>query len=132
MHRGIRIAVWVAVFGIVVLFFVLDPSENIIFPQCPFHMLTGYYCPGCGSQRAVHSLLHLDFAGVADNNVLFLPAVLVVFYHYTRPLTGRLTGKNMPDIFYSPGFPWIVLGILIVFWILRNIPFYPFLFLAPG
>ena len=50
--------------GLAVLFFFLDPAKHTIFPRCVFNSLTGYYCPGCGSQRAIHSMLHLDFAGV--------------------------------------------------------------------
>lgn len=131
MEKWIRIAAWIAFTGILILFYMLDPAENVIFPRCPFHVVTGYYCPGCGSQRAVHSLLHLDLAGVAGNNFLFLPAVLVVVYHYLRPLVVRLTGKKLPDIFYMKSFPWIVLGVIIIFWILRNLSFDPFIFLAP-
>src|SRR5690606_32381537 len=31
--------------------------------QCPVHGVTGGFCPGCGSTRAVHELLHGDVAG---------------------------------------------------------------------
>ncbi len=31
-------------------------------PRCLFKLITGYECPGCGSQRAFHSLLHGDIA----------------------------------------------------------------------
>ena len=33
------------------------------YPTCPFLAITGWYCPGCGSLRAVHDLLHGDLAG---------------------------------------------------------------------
>lgn len=39
-------------------------------------MLTGYLCPGCGSQRAIHALLHCDVAAAFCVNpylVLMLP-----------------------------------------------------------
>lgn len=32
---------------------------NFVFQfPCIFHMLTGYYCPGCGGTRALKALLH--------------------------------------------------------------------------
>ena len=117
--------------GLAVLFFVLNPNEHEIFPRCVFHSVTGYYCPGCGSQRAIHSLLHLNFAGVAGNNFLFLPAVLLLIYHYSFSfLNKKFTGK-LPNIFYIKSTPWIILGVIILFWVLRNLPVYPFDILAP-
>lgn len=41
--------------GVVLLVF--DPAATWWFPSCPFHALTGWLCPLCGSLRAVHALL---------------------------------------------------------------------------
>lgn len=38
--------------------FFLDPTEFRFFPRCPFKLLTGWDCPGCGFQRAAHAVLH--------------------------------------------------------------------------
>ena len=43
--------------GVVMLRF-FDPATSGMFPPCPVHYLTGWYCPGCGSLRAIHQLLH--------------------------------------------------------------------------
>ena len=118
--------------SVAVLFFVLDPEKNTLFPKCMFHSLTGVYCPGCGSQRALHSLLHLDFAGVINYNFLFLPAALVILYHYTHPLFNRIFKWNLPNVFYKKRTPWIILSVVILFWIARNLPWQPFCELAPG
>src|SRR5258708_25879013 len=37
---------------------VFDPASTWWLPSCPFHALTGWLCPLCGSLRAVHALLH--------------------------------------------------------------------------
>jgi hypothetical protein len=122
----------IALTGLAVLFFVLDPAEHSLFPRCIFYSLSGYYCPGCGSQRAIHSLLHLNIPGVVQNNVLFLPAVLTIAYHFLHSVLNRLFNWRLPNIFYLKNTPWIILGIILLFWLLRNLPVYPFSVLAPG
>lgn len=117
---------------VAVLFFILDPEEQPVFPRCIFHSFSGYYCPGCGSQRAIHNLLHLNFSGVVHNNILFLPAGLVIVYHYLHPLLNRLFNWRLPNIFYMKNTPWIIFGIILLFWVLRNLPVYPLSELAPG
>lgn len=122
----------IALTGLAVLFFVLDPAEHSLFPRCIFYSLSGYYCPGCGSQRAIHSLLHLNIAGVVQNNFLFLPAVLAIVYHYLHPILNRWFNWRLPNIFYLKNTPWIIFGIILLFWVLRNLLVYPFSVLAPG
>lgn len=120
------------IIGVAVLFYFLNPNEHEIFPDCVFNSLTGYYCPGCGSQRALHNLLHLDFAGVVGNNVLFLLGGLFILYHYLHPVLNRIFKWKLPNLFYKKNTPWVVLAVVIVFWILRNLPWYPFSVLAPN
>ncbi len=115
-----------------VLFFVLDPEEHILFPRCVFYSLSGWYCPGCGSQRAIHSLLHLNISGVVRNNILFLPALIAILYHYLHPLFNRWFNWRLPNIFYLKQTPVVIFILILLFWVLRNLPFYPFSALAPG
>ena len=39
-------------------------------PPCPWHAMTGWPCPGCGSTRAMVLLLHLDLPGALAMNPL--------------------------------------------------------------
>jgi len=99
------------------------------FPQCPFFLLTGWYCPGCGSQRALSALVHGDFFEAIGYNVLmmlFLPVLL-----YSTFIDVRYTGSRKLQLWYNPIFVKIVLIIVICFWLFRNIPVYPFSLLAP-
>ena len=66
-----------------ILYFAYNPATSAFFPRCPFLMATGLKCPGCGSQRALHSLLHLDFMQAFHYNaflVLSLPLLLLLLF----------------------------------------------------
>ncbi len=132
MTTFIRTGLLTATAMLAVLFFFLDPGEHALFPRCPFHLLTGYYCPGCGSQRAIHNLLHLDFAGAAGNNVLVIPTVALVIYSCTYSSLNRCFGLKLPNILHLKNTPWVILLVIGLFGLLRNIPYYPFLHLAPN
>jgi hypothetical protein len=47
------------------------PTEYSFYPRCPIYLTTHWLCPGCGSTRALHSLLHLDFQSALHYNALF-------------------------------------------------------------
>ena len=132
MKKILNTILLLLIVGVAVVFFVLDPNKHEIFPKCIFHSLTGAYCPGCGSQRALHSLLHFDIAGVVSYNFLFLPAALLIVYHYVHPILNKLFNWKLPNLFYMKYTPWVIFTVVIVFWIFRNLPRYPFSVLAPG
>ena len=82
MKRWKRIAVLVAVVAVFCIFLLFDPEQYALFPKCPSLLLTGYECPGCGSQRAIYHLLHLRIGTAFRYNallVLLLPYLLSVF-----------------------------------------------------
>lgn len=130
MKKIINLLFLFAIIGVAVLFFILDPNKNELFPRCLFHSLTGGYCPGCGSQRALHSLLHFDIAGVVRYNFLFLPASLLIVYHYSHSLLNGILNWKLPNLLYQKNTPWVILVIVVLFWIARNLA--PFSVLAPG
>lgn len=99
-------------------------------PPCPSLWLTGLFCPGCGTTRALHALLHGDLPGALAMNplmVLSLPAVAVllaqaldVLPNPLEPLARRLANARA----------WAV--VVIGYAVLRNLPWPPFSWLAPG
>ena len=111
--------------GIVVLaivYYRVSPTSSVFFPKCAFLMLTGLKCPGCGSQRAVHALLHADLASAFAHNallVLSLPylalligARLYVYLHPTSSLRSTLESPLAIRTYFV---------ITIAFWIARNV-----------
>ena len=53
-----------------------DPTTpGGLLPVCPTRALLGIDCPGCGTLRAVYSLLHLDLGGALRYNALGVVAL---------------------------------------------------------
>ena len=69
----------------------VDPHRaGSLFPPCPFRLLTGWYCPGCGGLRMTHDLLHADLAAAAVDNLFLLVALpLMVLWFLWRRQRGR-------------------------------------------
>ncbi|MCR5702826.1 MAG: DUF2752 domain-containing protein [Lachnospiraceae bacterium] len=47
---------------------------------CPFRLVTGIPCPGCGLTRAGLSLIKLDFGKVLYYNVMIIPIAIYIIY----------------------------------------------------
>ncbi len=102
-------AVLVLALGIVVLF-LLDPFEAQFFPRCPIFAVTGLKCPGCGTARALHAVLHGRFAEALRFNMALPAFFLLVAYCIAFPRRTQ-----------SPAFVWAVLTLVVVWGIARNL-----------
>jgi len=114
------------------LYFFINPNEVDFLPKCPLYATTGIYCPGCGSQRATHQLLNFNFLGVVQQNALYIIGLFIVGYHLIISGVNYFFKKNYYNYIYHPKTPIALLLLIIVFWILRNIPYFPFNLLAPN
>jgi hypothetical protein len=56
--RRRRIGALVALLFAGTLLFFFDPATSDFYPPCLFKTFLGTQCPGCGSLRAAHQLLH--------------------------------------------------------------------------
>ncbi len=104
------------------IFFYIDPNIYPFFPKCPFLVLTGLECPGCGSQRALHQLLHLNIASAFSQNpliVLYLPYVVLGIYLEYFGGNKKLPGVR--NTLYGKRAAIIILISILLFWIGRNI-----------
>lgn len=110
----------VVAFGGLAIFFLylFDPVRSGVYPICLLHAWTGLYCPGCGSLRALHCLLHGDLAAALRFNALFVLLVLIAAAAW--PLRA---GRRR--------WLWVLLAVTVAFGVLRNIARPPFSLLAP-
>lgn len=100
---------------------VVDPNLPGRYPTCPFLLLTGWYCPGCGSLRAVHALVHLDVGTAVDRSPLLvavLPFMALAWLAWVRrAVTGRPPRRVLPaSVVYLLG------AAVVAYWLLRNLP----------
>lgn len=113
----------VAVAGLIFVYKNFDPSINTnFFPKCPVKQLTGYECSGCGSQRAIHQMLNLNIRDAFFLNpllIISIPYLLLGFVLENVSLSEKLL--RIRKALYGPIAIWIVLGIVILFWIGRNL-----------
>ena len=111
--------------------FARDPAEPGVFPACPWLTLTGYHCPGCGTLRALHQLLNGHVLTAFGLNPLTLLALPLVGYALLSTLVMAVSDRRLPSVFIPANWIWGLLVAVLLFWVLRNVPVYPFTWLAP-
>ncbi|HKT89322.1 MAG TPA: DUF2752 domain-containing protein [Candidatus Sulfotelmatobacter sp.] len=109
-----------------------DPAGSGIFPPCPLHFLTGWYCPGCGSLRAMHQLLQGNVRAAWALNPLTMVLLPFIGYGLMSQALVALRGRGLPGIFLSANSIRVLCAVILLFGILRNLPVHPFNLLAPG
>ena len=122
MYKGEKKWIFVVIILVIMgYYFFLNPYEQeYFFISCPFYKITGYQCSGCGSQRAFHEILHLNFEEAFHQNALVLIAIpyfsLIFFTSFFQEkfakLRQLLIGKKTTLILFF---------IVILFGIFRNL-----------
>jgi len=112
----------VLVLAVFFIYSTFDPASNSIFPKCPFLSLTGFQCPGCGSQRATHQLLNGDIAGAFQYNPLFviaLPYIFIGLFFQIPVFKNKYLATQ--KLLFGYKTIYIILVGIIFFWIFRNL-----------
>lgn len=105
----------------IVIYFCFDPSEAAWMPPCLFKKLTGFSCPGCGFQRALHAALHGDIISALRYNMLLvfaLPWLMAVTWGYFDRLPYVHVVRR---IAHSRTIALSYVVLFFLWWILRNI-----------
>lgn len=112
-----------AVLGASVLLHLRDPHESGSYGFCPWLVLTGTYCPGCGGLRAVNDLTRGDLAAAASSNLLLVGALPLLVVAWGRWFTDRWRGVEWRPSSRSAVRSAVVLAaVALVFTVLRNLP----------
>ncbi len=88
--------------------------------MCPFHAVTGLWCPLCGGLRMSNALIHGDLAAAIDFNPLL---VLTLGAAGLLLVSDRVFGRTrLWDLIRSPRAQRVAAGVLAVFTLARNLP----------
>jgi Protein of unknown function (DUF2752) len=97
----------------------VDPHRSgSLFPPCPFKLLTGWECPGCGGLRMTHDLLHGDLAAAVMDNLFLLVGIplLAAFALWRRRHGQRVLTVPVGAVVVVAAVAWTVV---------RNLPGFP-------
>jgi hypothetical protein len=106
-----------------VLLHLRDPHRAGSWGFCPWLVLTGTYCPGCGGLRAVNDLTRGHVLAAASSNLLFVGSLPLVAFLWGRWVVDRWRGVQRR---LTPRaallWPGALAAASLVFWVVRNLP----------
>jgi len=124
--RLTALLIWLSIALGATYLFIFEPGKTGFFPACPFRTLTGFTCPGCGSTRGLHRLLHGDIVSALEFNPLMVLSLPFLLYALVRCTAAAVSGRPLQRHNLDAKYIWMLFGIIMSFWIFRNTRFYPF------
>jgi hypothetical protein len=120
------VVIWCFLLVLSFYLYIFEPGKTGFFLLCPFRMLTGFQCPGCGSTRALHQLMHGHIINAFTLNPLFLISLPFLLFVLVRHTSFVMRGKTPRGNVLPASVIYAIFFIVLSFWILRNTPLYPF------
>ena len=110
--------------GLVLSLHLRDPHSSGSWGFCPWLVLTGHSCPGCGSLRAMNDLTNGDVVGALSSNLLFVVMLPVLAFWWVRWAQRAWSGAPPPDRSGRHHALWIAPAavVMVAFTVLRNLP----------
>ncbi len=115
-----------AMAGCATLWFADPTTPGGILPVCPTKALLGIDCPGCGGMRMVYSLLHGDLGAAVHYNALSIVAVAMMVWAYGAWVLGKIRERPARSWQHISWLPKVVLPVVLVWFVIRNLPWAPF------
>ena len=102
-------ALWAACACVAVVLRPVWLAAAVFLPACPWHSLTGWPCPGCGTTRAFVRLLYADIPGaIAVNPLAACGAAAFVVGGLFAPVWLACGGPT-PSLSTRPRPAWLAL-----------------------
>ncbi|MEV7493362.1 DUF2752 domain-containing protein [Streptomyces anulatus] len=100
----------------------IDPNEPGHYPVCPLLKLTGVLCPGCGGLRSAHAFIHGDLGAALEANAIATVGYFLFAAVWGLWLVRAWRGQPL-RIGLAPVWWWGVGAVLLIFTVVRNLPF---------
>src|SRR5881392_3121848 len=111
---------WATLAAGAVYLYLFEPGKSGFFPACPFRALTGLNCPGCGSTRGLHRLLHGDVIAAFEFNPLMVVSVPFLLYALVRYTAAAVSGRPLHKHHVNAKYIWMLFAVIMSFWVFRN------------
>jgi hypothetical protein len=108
--------------GAAILLHLHDPHKSGAYGYCPFLVLTGLPCPGCGGLRAVNDLTRGEVAAAVSSNLAAVCLVAFLAVSWLVWTVRRARGRDVPMVVFTTRAAWVVVPLIVVFGVLRNTP----------
>lgn len=109
----------VAIIGMLAVF---DPTTTGWPLHCPVKLITGLQCPACGTQRAVHALLHGRFQEAIHYNLFLLYALPYLILLILGQLLPKSPWQRKLTRFAEhPRMVGLYIALFMLWFVLRNI-----------
>lgn len=120
-HRALKLSLKVAVAALSGLLYYLIISIAGVSVPCPFNLITGLKCPGCGVTRMLLAMLRLDFKSAFSFNPTLFCSLLPLSIVFAVQAVKYIRNGNSSYYRWQTAVLWIVIFALIFFCVLRNI-----------
>jgi hypothetical protein len=116
-------SVWCVAGGMVgALLYLYSPEATGWYPRCPFHFFTGLDCPGCGSLRALHAVLHGRLVEAFCCNPLLMVCLPMVGTWLAVRIFGALALNRTVELRLPSSVSFAIALVVVLFFIVRNVP----------
>ena len=123
----ISLLVLIIIIIIIPLYFLYFVKIGIVI-KCPIHSILHIYCPGCGLTRMIKSILELNFyQAFRYNPLLFILSPFILFLIIDNYINWLKSSKNSLYKRINSKVWSILLIIVLVYFVLRNIPMFKYL-----
>lgn len=125
---GVYFVIATAIMG---LTWILPVGESKLYPRCTFKQATGLDCSGCGSTRAVSALAHGQIGQAFAYNALLMLTLPILSWWFLHCLVYGISGRRLWPRDIGVKWIWLLPVLIILFSVIRNLPWFPFTLLAP-